>query len=94
MKKTFKREHRYMVLNLNLLSSEQIEQICKVVVTSKPLPFVDCVVVEKDWPEYEPTWQAIQTRVEQESRPSNLDNLFNGPGYFSGKPVDTEENLE
>jgi hypothetical protein len=94
MKKTFKREHRYMVLKLDLLSSEQFEQIFKVAVTSKPLPFVDCVVVEKDWPEYEPTWQAIQARVEQESHPSNLDNLFNGPGYFSGKPVDTEENLE
>ena len=31
---------------------------------------------------------------EEKSRPSNLDNLFNGPGYFSGNPVDTEENLE
>lgn len=23
-----------------------------------------CVVVESDWPEYEPTWQAIERRVE------------------------------
>lgn len=30
----------------------------------------------------------------EKSRPSNLDNLFNGPGYFSGTPVDTGENLE
>lgn len=26
----------------------------------KPL---ECVVVEKDWPEYEPTWKAIEARV-------------------------------
>lgn len=25
---------------------------------------VECVVVESDWPEYEPTWEAIQARVE------------------------------
>ena len=29
--------------------------------TGKP---VDCVVVEKDWPEYEVVWQMIQDRVE------------------------------
>ncbi len=23
-----------------------------------------CVVVESDWPEYEPTWQAIERRVD------------------------------
>ena len=30
----------------------------------------------------------------EKSRPSNLDHLFNGPGYFSGTPADTGENLE
>ena len=25
-----------------------------------------CVVVEQDWPEYEPTWQAIEKRVDSE----------------------------
>lgn len=29
----------------------------------KPL---ECVVVESDWPEYEPTWKAIEERMEQE----------------------------
>jgi len=24
---------------------------------------LECVVVESDWPEYEPTWQAIEARV-------------------------------
>ena len=26
-------------------------------------PPLDCVVVESDWPEYEPTWEAIKARV-------------------------------
>lgn len=26
-----------------------------------------CVVVEDDWPEYEPTWQAIAARVDAET---------------------------
>ena len=26
-------------------------------------PLLRCVVVEKDWPEYEPTWKAIEARV-------------------------------
>lgn len=26
-------------------------------------PVLEYVVVEKDWPEYEPTWQAIEKRV-------------------------------
>lgn len=25
---------------------------------------LECVVVESDWPEYEPTWNAIEKRVE------------------------------
>lgn len=29
---------------------------------AKPL---ECVVVESDWPEYEPTWQAIEQRVDR-----------------------------
>lgn len=30
-------------------------------------PKLECVVVEKDWPEYEPTWNAIAARVDAES---------------------------
>ena len=46
--------------------------------------------------ESDPIQQAetVLREYNEKSRPSNLDNLFNGPGYFSGKPVDTEENLE
>jgi hypothetical protein len=34
---------------------------------------VNCVVIEEDWPEYEPVWQMIQDRVE--GRPSERDRL-------------------
>ncbi len=27
-----------------------------------------CAVVESDWPEYEPTWQAVEQRVDAERR--------------------------
>jgi len=26
---------------------------------------LECVVVESDWPEYEPTWQAIEQRMDE-----------------------------
>lgn len=29
-------------------------------------PALQCVVIESDWPEYEPTWAAIERRVRQE----------------------------
>jgi len=29
-------------------------------------PPMSCVVVESDWPEYEPTWRAIEDRVARE----------------------------
>ncbi len=28
-------------------------------------PDLECVVVERDWPEYEPTWLAIERRVDE-----------------------------
>lgn len=34
---------------------------------------LNCVVVESDWPEYEPTWDAIQRRVE--GRPTREEEL-------------------
>lgn len=38
--------------------------------TGKP---VECVVVEKDWPEYEIVWQMIQDRME--GRPNKIERL-------------------
>lgn len=30
-------------------------------------------------------------KAKESSRPSNLDNLFRGPGYFSGETVDNKK---
>lgn len=77
----FERENRYIVLKLsdvdsmNLTDDEKAElkHICDaihghrtIVLGKQPL---ECVVVESDWPEYEPTWKAIQERVEADSKP-------------------------
>ncbi len=32
-------------------------------------PLLKCVVVESDWPEYEPTWDAIERRIASSETP-------------------------
>lgn len=74
----FNREHRYVVLKASDLRAvglterelEILERVCAKVDqyrrdTGKP--DLECVVVEKDWPEYEPTWKAIERRVLSEA---------------------------
>ena len=67
------REDRYLVIKrsdvvcLSEFERQQLFNIigkvarCREVVGKEPLK---CVVVESDWPEYEPTWQAIERRVD------------------------------
>lgn len=49
----------------------QLEHLASIVenyrIDEGKAPFV-CAVVEADWPEYEPTWKAIEERVEQERK--------------------------
>lgn len=70
----FKREDRYMVLKwsdieraLNLDEVNDLykirEKIAKCRHCNGKMARLKCVVVEHDWPEYEPTWQAIEQRV-------------------------------
>lgn len=70
----FEREQRYIVIKLSDLRASEISgddlqalnRVCQSVANNReqtgkqPLR---CVVVESDWPEYEPTWQAIEQRV-------------------------------
>ena len=69
-----KREHRYMVFKLtdmeasltrqeiNLL--ERLAEKVRDYRTHAGKQPLECVVVESDWPEYEPTWQAIENRMD------------------------------
>lgn len=90
----FEREQRYVVLKgtdiqAACLTDEEIaafNAVCDKVGRSRnerakgPL---ECVVVERDWPEYEPTWAAIAKRCtppEQEGEPCphcNPSGVFN-----------------
>jgi len=70
MNKPFERDERYLVIKLNKLADDQgdgmtrEEQIYRIAHFGKAL--VDCVVVERDWPEYEQTWAAIEQRCVKE----------------------------
>lgn len=70
----FERENRYLVLRRRDISdslTELEQQILREIVTKVRLyregimqkQPLQCVVVEHDWPEYEPTWEAIRRRV-------------------------------
>lgn len=90
MSQSFKREPRYIVLkladieaaNIGPLTHATLNHICHAVASAReqagkqPL---QCVVVEQDWPEYEPTWRAIEARVTGATQPEQA----NG-----GEPVD------
>lgn len=69
-----KREERYIVLKLTDVSAaltdvdaKALKAICDKVTEHRirrGAAMMDCVVVEHDWPEYEPTWAAIERRVD------------------------------
>lgn len=71
---TFTREDRYLVLKRSdieagLYEGEALflDRLARLVESSRinhGKPPLKCVVVESDWPEYEPTWEAIQKRME------------------------------
>lgn len=71
----FKREQRYVVVkisDINAAGCTQEERDAFNVLCDKVALYraragkrpLECVVVESDWPEYEPTWEAIQRRME------------------------------
>lgn len=71
------RQRRYTVLkNLDIeqyLNEEDLQTLCRIESQinfrrqQEDRGLLTAVVVESDWPEYEPTWQAIERRVEVES---------------------------
>ncbi len=61
MSEKFEREERYIVFKLKDLSEHKAGWV-RDVIRLNDIPTVDAVVVEADWPEYEPTWAAIERR--------------------------------
>lgn len=60
---TFQRENRYIVVKLKDLDQDQEEGL-RGVMYGYHIPTRECLVIESDWPEYEPAWRMIQARVE------------------------------
>lgn len=72
-----KREERYLVFKIkdaaNCLSASEKQQLDVIhqklndyrIQNGKPV--LKCAVVESDWPEFEPTWQAVSERVDLEN---------------------------
>ena len=71
----FKRENRYLVLKmkdiekyLTIEDQKELMDLAYVISMSRAKDKkeeLNCVVVEKRWPEYEPTWKAIEERMSQ-----------------------------
>ena len=69
-KTEFQREERYVVFKVsdlgNSLKGDEIRRLAREYAEQRRLKGkepLECVVVEKDWPEYEPTWEAIEARI-------------------------------
>lgn len=75
----FKRESRYIVLKLNDVEQlnqthrQRLRDICQeidAIRDARDADPLECVVVESDWPEYYPTWYAIEARTNGVSLPA------------------------
>lgn len=73
MSTEFRRETRYVVLkNTDIMHCLTINELIELrriqarvaeLRTALGKPRLECVVIEADWPEYEPTWRAIEARM-------------------------------
>ena len=106
MRKQFKREQRYFVVKVKdakeYLDAHQLEKLAEIADTISEgrekdgIPAVECVVVESDWPEYEPIWKAIEARVSgAQSAPKAVAYLDLGVGGYMDIGTDlTDEDLD
>lgn len=60
------REDRYIVIKKSHLTAQQLSKL-KSYLHLAGIGGVASVVVEADWPEYEPVWQMIEVRVRDDS---------------------------
>ena len=73
MNTEFKQEERYIVFKLSDVEEHftpgekqqlaRLAEVQRVGRSWRGKPLLKCVVVESDWPEYEPTWKAIEARM-------------------------------
>lgn len=97
---SFKREHRYYVAkkadvdkHLSKGDRDLLERILARLAQKRHMagkPPLECVVVESDWPEYEPTWEALEQRVRLEGMSKLLENLGACPDCLTVPEMDTD----
>ncbi len=91
----FKREERYFVSKLRdaekYLSKNELKELTRLTAkidhgrVSDDKHMMNCVVVEKDWPMYEDTWNAIEQFCNKESGPGTTANKRGKLEIFEGK---------
>ncbi|WP_236235057.1 hypothetical protein [Pseudomonas tohonis] len=73
---TFQRENRYIVIKRkDLIAAAETGAVDAsfaeaLDIVQDSLPTRECLVIESDWPEYEPSWQMIQARMEGATPPA------------------------
>lgn len=61
----FELEERYVVIKRSKLSEEQANLLYELM-DEESIRSIDCLVIESDWPEYEPTLNELSCRVNRE----------------------------
>lgn len=95
----FKREHRYIVFKLADFEAieyfgsklrSQVEGLAETVAWFRERngkPPLECVIVESDWPEYEPTWEAIKKRMTEKPKCNCCERAGEYNGFGSDGPL-------
>lgn len=91
MSEQFKREERYIVIKLKDLGGipDHLRHEIVNAIKAAELPPREFVVVESDWPEYAPTWAAIERRVTGQPAPVDSREQFE-QAYSEDNAVDPE----
>lgn len=90
----FKREQRYIVFKVKdlvkldpywqkQLTGLRIE--VELLRHERGKPDLDCVVIEKDWPEYEPVWKMVEDRMTGK-KPLTFEQWAESVGLVDGAP--------
>ena len=97
-----KREDRYLVFKrtdiqryLNPTAQKTLSEIEKTITgvrRGQRRKELQCVVVEKDWPEYEHVWELIRLRVEKATiPPETVQSVVDAPGVDAALRAFTED---
>lgn len=97
-----KREDRYLVFKrtdiqryLNPTAQKALSEISNTIIGARRgqrREDLQCVVVEKDWPEYEHVWELIRLRVEKATiPPENVQGVVDAPGVDAALRAFTED---